>query len=223
MLMLFSGHVVGRKSVPRSPCLQSTSPNTAEICNHIQIETCCVTTPSPHWDAMLVSQNINEACIIPQLIWTQSYMEEKRGEDKREEVMWAEERIEGVKGKEEMRWKLVVFGVLLKHCATSSPTATSSLQLFQFPTIICHLQFPFTFTPSFTPLFSVSHTACHKRQRGGSEGWIKRLISLSPPMHREIERNCDREGSKRGFLSSSPKIHRSYMSDLGMTWWKLTD
>lgn len=162
---------------------------------------CCITTPAPHWDAILLSQNPNGAYIIPQLIWIQSYMEEKRKEDKREEVMGAEGGIEEeVKGKEEMRWKLVAFGVLLKHCATSSPTATSSLQLFQFPTIICHLQFPFTFTPSFTPLFSVSHTARHKRQRGGSEGWIKRLISLSPPMHREIERNCDREGSKRGFL-----------------------
>lgn len=97
--------------------------------------------------------------------------EEREMGYKREEAMRAEggKEVE-VRGKEEMMWKPVVFGVLLKHCATSSPTATSSLQLFQFYTIICHLQFPFTFTPSFTPLFPVSHTARHKRQRGGSEG-----------------------------------------------------
>lgn len=45
---------------------------------------------------------------------------------------------------------------------------------------------------------SLSHTARHKRQRGGSNGWInQRLISLFLPRHREIQRSSDREGSKK--------------------------
>lgn len=83
----------------------------------------------------------------------------------------------GMKTKEKRRrggswW---CFGVSLKHCATSSSTATSSLRLLHFPTIICHLQFPLTFAPSVTLLFSVSplQLAVKKDKEGGSEGWIK--------------------------------------------------
>lgn len=98
----------------------------------------------------------------------------KRREERIERRWWEQKGgKKDVKWKEAMRWKLVVFGVLLKQCATSSSTATSSLQLFQFPTIICLLQFPLTFFPSFTPLFSASHAARNKRQRGGNEMWIK--------------------------------------------------
>lgn len=143
----------------------------------------------------------------------------KRREERIERRWWEQKGgKKDVKWKEAMRWKLVVFGVLLKQCATSSSTATSSLQLLQFPTIICLVQFPLTFFPSFTPLFSASHAARNKRQRGGNEMWIKdSSLFLSTESLKETV--TEREGI---FCFLHQKTHRCCISDVRMTWQRVS-
>lgn len=161
MLMLFSGHVVGSKSVPRSLCLHSTSPYTAapaEICKHLRSEMLYAVDYSiSTMGSNAAFQNTNEAYIIPLLTCTQiKQLREERIREKR----WWEQKGRKIKDKsKEQRWQGGSWWRLVYYWSTSSSSATSSLQLFQFSTIICHLQFPLTFAPSFKPLFSVSHSS----------------------------------------------------------------
>lgn len=147
-----------------------------------------VTTPSPHRDAMLLFQNTNEAYTIPLLTWTQSHMEERRRE-RGQRKRGNEVEAGGV-------WFITeALCHLISHCHIL--LATLSIPHYHLSSLIpLHVH-------SLTPLFSVSHAARHKRQRGGSEGWIKDS-SLFLPWYKEKWKDTETErGSRRGFLSSS--------------------